>query len=204
MYINNEGQFTQFWCRPSLKNEEQWAFDAVTYYYIEQALQKDFYVIKESIGGSAVDLARSSYNGLYWSADSLWLSNNTSANNGGKSLLKGLSNNIRRCIDNVLDTLSSGYEVKCLLWHQGENDHGSGKKYYKNMKNIVAYVRDSLTVITGDSSYLNLPVICGTISTKSKGYDAELINSIYRIAAEDDNFHVVDMSDGTLLDSYHF
>ena len=56
----------------------RWAYDAVTYYWLEQALQKEFYVIKWSLGGTAIDTGCSSTSGKYWSADPKWLAANHS------------------------------------------------------------------------------------------------------------------------------
>lgn len=82
------GEFETFW--PRMVHQARpgrWAYDAVTYYWLEQALQKDFYVIKWSLGGTAIDTGCSSTSGKYWSADPKWLAANHSTATGGKSLL---------------------------------------------------------------------------------------------------------------------
>ena len=107
--------FETFWPRmvhPSRPG--RWAYDAITYYWLEQALQKDFYVIKWSLGGTAIDTGCSSTSGKYWSADPKWLAANHSTATGGKSLLLSFTESISACIDNKLDKLSEGYEIKAF------------------------------------------------------------------------------------------
>ena len=73
------GKFETFWPRMVHKARPgRWAYDAVTYYWLEQALQKEFYVIKWSLGGTAIDTGCSSTSGKYWSADPKWLAANHS------------------------------------------------------------------------------------------------------------------------------
>ena len=53
--------FETFWPRMvHPKRPGRWAYDAVTYYWLEQALKRDFYVIKWSLGGTAIDTGCSS------------------------------------------------------------------------------------------------------------------------------------------------
>ena len=183
----------------------RWAYDAVTYYWLEQALQKDFYVIKWSLGGTAIDTGCSSTSGKYWSADPKWLAANYSTATGGKSLLLSFTENISACIDNKLDKLPEGYEIKAFLWHQGESDRHKGKNYYKNLKDVVAYVRNFLVEKTGNKRYKKLPFICGTVSRSNKQYSADVEAALYKLAKEDKNFYVIDMSKAELQrDQLHF
>lgn len=148
------GKFEIFWPRMVHKARPgRWAYDAVTYYWLEQALQKEFYVIKWSLGGTAIDTGCSSTSGKYWSADPKWLAANHSTATGGKSLLLSFTENISACIDNKLDKLPEGYEIKAFLWHQGESDRHKGKNYYKNLKAVVTYVRSFLVEKTGNKRY---------------------------------------------------
>ena len=101
------GKFETFWPRMVHKARPgRWAYDAVTYYWLEQALQKEFYVIKWSLGGTAIDTGCSSTSGKYWSADPKWLAANHSTATGGKSLLLSFTENISACIDNKLIRLA--------------------------------------------------------------------------------------------------
>ena len=44
------------------KKAARFAYDAITYYLVEQALQKPFYVIKQAEGGTSIDPACKSTN----------------------------------------------------------------------------------------------------------------------------------------------
>lgn len=183
----------------------RWAYDAVTYYWLEQALQKDFYVIKWSLGGTAIDPGCSSTGGKYWSADPTWLAANHSTATGGKSLLLSFTEEISSCIDNKLSRLPQGYKIKAFLWHQGESDRRKGKNYYENLKAVVAYVRRFLVEKTGKKKYAKLPFICGTVARGNKQYSADAEEALYRLAKEDKNFYVIDMADAELQrDQLHF
>lgn len=203
--IQTDG-FETFWPRmvhPSRPG--RWAYDAVTYYWLEQALQKDFYVIKWSLGGTAIDTGCSSTSGKYWSADPKWLAANPSTLTGGKSLLRSFTEEIGICIDNKLSKLPEGYEIKAFLWHQGESDRHRGKNYYKNMKAVVDYVRNYLVEKTGNKQYRQLPFICGTVARSNKQYNADVESALHKLAKEDKNFYVIDMSEAELQrDQLHF
>ena len=200
------GTFETFWPRmvhPARPG--RWAYDAVTYYYLEQALQEDFYVVKWSLGGTAIDTTATSTSRKYWSADAKWLSKNHSTATGGRSLLLSFTENIGACIDNHLSTLPQGYEIKAFLWHQGESDRHKGKNYYKNLKGVVDYVRNYLVEKTGNKNYRKLPFICGTVARSNKQYSADVEAAMYQLAKEDKNFYVIDMSKAELQkDQLHF
>ena len=202
----NTGHFELFYPRIINKNKPgRWAYDAVTYYWLEQALEKDFYVIKTSLGVTAINLSSKSTGGKYWSADKDWLSENKATTDGGKSLLLSFTENINTSIDSTLSKLPEGYDIKAFLWHQGESDCNRGDSYYNNLKQVIEYVRNFLYLKTGNKKYKKLPFICGTISHKNKRYDKNVENAMYRLANEDNNVFVIDMSDGELQrDELHF
>ena len=183
----------------------KWGYDAIVYYLIEKSLRSDFYVIKESLGGTAIDTHCSSNNGMYWSADKDFLASTSASDKGGKSLLKAFTENIGSCIDNVLSHEKNGYQIKAFLWHQGESDKKMADNYYDNLKAVVSYVRDYLVEKTGDERYRHLPFVCGTFSRDSRDRSEVIVSALYKLEAEDENFHVVDISDGSLLsDRLHF
>lgn len=204
--ISGDGRFERFWPRvakPTDKN--RWGFDAIVYYLIDQHIKRDFYVIKESLGGTAIDTACVSNNGMYWNASSEYLAANAAADKGGKSLLKAFTENIGACIDNELSHKKNGFVIKAFLWHQGESDKKMAAHYYDNLKAVVAYVRNYLVEKTGDRRYAQLPFICGTFSKESCDRSEEIVRALYRLAEEDPNFHVVDASDITIQrDQLHF
>lgn len=204
--LSGAGRFETFWPRMDHpRNPHRWAYDAVVYYEIEQALQKPFYVIKESLGGTAIDTTCQSTGKMYWSANPEFLARTAAADKGGQSLLKAFTDNIGACIDQQLSRLEGGYDIRVLLWHQGESDRKAPWRYYENLKAVVAYVRNYLVAKTGDATYALLPVVCGTYAKNSRGYKKEIVDALYRLQSEDANFHVVDVSDATLRDDkMHF
>lgn len=203
--IQTDG-FELFW--PRMMHQARpgrWAYDAVTYYWLEQALQKDFYVVKWSVGGTAIDTGCRSTSNKYWTANPEWLKANHSTLTGGASLLLSFTEEISKCIDEKLSKLPEGYEIKAFLWHQGESDRHKGKNYYNNLKEVVAYVRNFLVEKTGDKKYKKLPFICGTVARSNKQYSADVEEAQYKLAKEDKNFHVIDMSGAELQrDQLHF
>ncbi len=204
--ISGGGRFERFWPRVAKPdNTARWGYDAVVYYLIDRQIKRDFYVIKESLGGTAIDTACASTSGMYWSASSEFLASTAAADKGGKSLLKAFTENIGACIDSELSHLKEGYDVKAFLWHQGESDKKMAGHYYDNLKAVVAYVRNYLVKKTGDGRYARLPFICGTYSLKSRDRSEQVVNALYRLAEEDPNFHVVDIEDATIQrDRLHF
>lgn len=160
------GQFELFWPRIINKNKPgRWTYDAVTYYWLEQSLKEDFYVIKESLGGTAIDLA----------------------------------------IDKSLSKMNGKYEFKAMLWHQGESDRHASRKYYDNLKAVIAYVRQHLVEKTGDKRYAQLPIILGGISHKSRGWSQGVKDAQKRLQAEDKNIHLVEVPNTEMQkDNIHF
>jgi lysophospholipase L1-like esterase len=169
---------------------------------LEQLWQQPFYVIKHTDGGTAIDPAcKSSTHGLFWSADPAFLASTTSASHGGKSLLKAFE----RQIDDCLKNLPKNYDVKCLIWHQGESDQQAADRYYDNLSAVIQHIRQHLANVTGEKKYHQLPVICGTYATGSRQRSQQVVDALMRLEREDKHFHVVDASDLPLLrDRLHF
>lgn len=182
--------------------EASWGFDAVVYHQLEQLWQQPFYVIKHTDGGTAIDPAcKASTHGLFWSADTAFLNRTTSASHGGKSLLKAFC----RQIDDCLPNLPENYDIKCLIWHQGESDQPAADRYYENLKAVVAYIRQHIVEKTGNEKYGRLPVVCGTFAKGSRQASPAVAAALYRLAADDKYFFVVDASDLSLQrDRLHF
>lgn len=203
---SGNGQFEPF--SPRIYNQNKpgrWAYDAVVYYLLEQQLQRPFYIIKESLGGTAIDTLCQSNSNMHWSAAHTYLSRTAASDKGGLSLLKAFTENIGACIDNHLSKLPEGYDIKAMLWHQGESDRTQADRYYDNLKAVIAYVRNYLVVRTGQQKYAHLPVICGTFAKGSKQGSEKVVEAMLRLQCEDPNFHVVDASDATLQkDQIHF
>lgn len=204
--LSGKGQFELFWPRINNKNNpNRWAYDAVVNYWLEQSLGRDFYVIKESLGGTAIDPSCPSTNKMYWSADPAFLDSTKAADKGGKSLLKAFTENIGACIDNKLSKLKGGYEIKAFIWHQGESDRHQAGKYYKNLKGVVTYVRQYLVKKTGNKKYADLPVIIGGIVFSGRGHHNSVAEAQIQLTREDKNVHYVEVHDATLQsDNMHF
>lgn len=200
------GQFELF--RPRIFNKNmpgRWAYDAVTYFWLEKSLHRDFYVVKESLGGTAIDLHAKSNQGMYWNADAAFLDTTKASDHGGKSLLKAFTENIGACIDRQLSKSKKGYEIKALIWHQGETDKGRGDSYYDNMKGVIDYVRTYLVRKTGEQRYASLPVILGGIPHKSRGYDKGVEQAKERLASTVESVYYVPVDEATLRsDHLHF
>lgn len=204
--VSGGGCFERFWPRIVKSNKkDRWGYDAIVYYMIDRRVKRDFYVIKESLGGTAIDTSCVSNNKMYWNASPQYLASTTAADKGGHSLLKAFTENIGACIDNELSKQKGGFEIKAFLWHQGESDKKMSAHYYDNLKALVAYVRNYLVKKTSDERYSRLPFICGTYSLKSRDRSEQVVEAMYRLAKEDPDFYVVDASDLTLQnDRLHF
>ena len=202
-YETADGTFVPFSPRVAKPGIEQsWGFDAMVYHQLEEHWQRPFYVIKHTDGGTAIDpdCKRSTHH-LYWSADSMFLRSTTSASHGGRSLLKAFEQQI----DDCLPHLPQDYDIKCLVWHQGESDCEAPDRYYENLKAVVAHLRQHLAATTGKKKYLCLPVVCGTYAKGSRMRTPQVVEALERLQREDPNFHVVDAADLTLQrDRLHF
>lgn len=201
---SNSGSFTPFYPKGRI-TEGLWAYDAVTYYWLGQSFLQPFYVIKYAVGGTSIQYPKTmSQKGRYWSADPDFLSKTTSYEKGGHSLLLSFTDAIDEAIDNTLSKLKGGYQIDAFLWHQGESDGKYDDKYYENLKEVVAYVRKHLTEKTG-KDYTNLPFIFGSIPVTNRDYSPVVDFSMKRIAEEDPNAYLVDMSRQHLQgDHLHF
>ena len=201
----SEGVFRKFWPeRESAKG--QFAYDAIVYYWVEQALKQDFYVVKHAMGGTSIDPSCKSSGDHHWSADPTWLAANTSANEDGHSMLKAFVSNIGKSLD-AITAKGEAYDVKCMIWHQGESDRsGIGPDgYHDNLQAVVQYVRSYLVEKTGKQKYATLPFICGTVPKNSKQYNKKVYDALFTLQSEDPNFHVIETSPGSFIgDQLHF
>lgn len=201
-----EGKFELFWPRIINKNKPgRWTYDAVTYYWLEQSMKADFYVIKESLGGTAIDTSCKSTNKMYWCASPEYLDSVAASDKGGKSLLKALCENIDLAIDNSLSKMKGDYEFKAMLWHQGESDRHASGKYYENLKAVIAYIRQHLVEKTGNKKYAQLPILLGGISHKSREWSQGVEAGQKKLQSEDPNVYLIEVPDATLQqDIMHF
>ncbi|MBQ8454015.1 MAG: hypothetical protein IJ537_01550 [Bacteroidaceae bacterium] len=197
------GKFAPYMPYTDNNTTSRCGFDAIVYHLIEQALHERFFVIKESRGGTAIDTRCSSTGNLWWNAAPEWLA--TAAPRSGHSLALEFTENIGLCIDGALSQLEEGYQIKCIMWHQGESDRTQAASYHDNLQGLVSYLRSWLVEKTGDERYATLPFIAGTVNRSSTQYNAVVEQAVHQLAEEDANFHVVDMSDCKLgSDNLHF
>lgn len=210
---NELGAFKKYVPMYEGNTSEMCGFDAIVYNHIADKTGNSFYVIKESKGGTAIDTLCSSSASLYWNATPEWLEKAGIANHNketkesiGKSLLLQLEANIDACIDNVLSKIDEGYEIKCVMWHQGESDRKQGENYYGNLRRLVEHLRSHIVEKTGNISYSKLPFIAGSVNKASRQYNRNVEAAKVRLAGEDPDFHVVNL-DGCELrddDKLHF
>lgn len=172
---------------PGAKSEsEMYGFDIIAAAMLAEYTGKTIYIVKRSLGGTAIDITGSNGGG-YWTPiveDIIT----------GRKLIEELK-------IKVLNAMSSNpnLEPKAILSHQGEGDSTAlaKVKYYQNKKNVMRYER-------GIVANPKLPYIFGTIAPISQQYTAEVDAAFHKIAAEDKFAYLVDMHDGTLFDPYHF
>ena len=203
---DKEGVFRPFW--PEMEGRGagagRFAYDAITYYLVEQALQQPFYVIKQAEGGTSIDPACRSTNNHHWSADVAFLDSTQSVNMGGLSLLKALESNIDKSID-ALKAQGLDPDIKCMLWHQGESDRGKAAQYHDNLKAMVGHIRQHLVEKTGNKKYAALPFLCGAVPANSKQYKIQVEDAKMQLAKEDKNFHYIPLEEATFIgDQLHF
>ena len=197
------GKLTPYMPYTDNNSTSRCGFDGIVYHLIEEALGERFYVIKESRGGTPIDTRCSSGSNLWWCADPTWLS--TASPRSGHSLTLEFVENIGLCIDNVLSKLEEGYDIQCIMWHQGESDRTQSASYHDNLRQLVSYLRTYLVNKTGEERYATLPFIAGTVNRSSTQYNAQVEEAVLQFEKEDPNFHVVDMSDCKLgSDVLHF
>lgn len=192
----------------TFESNGRFAFCDVTNYFIDQAATSDFYAIKCAYGGTAIDTAATYSHLPVWCADSTWIANNKAYRgdiNTGKSLTKSLTEGFDDCVDVTLGKLDGGYDVKAIMWHQGESDRSKAGNYYKNFKDMINYMRNAIYEKTGKEKDKTLPFIFGTVSHNSKQYSETVENAQKQVAKELENVYYIDMSDaGLRSDALHF
>lgn len=197
-----DGTFSAFEFGP------RFAFCDIVNYYLGKALKTDFYAVKCTYGGTAIAPGATHEHLPVWYADSAWLSNNKAyrgKESGGKSLTLALTDGFTECVATTLSKLTDGYDVKAIMWHQGESDRRKADDYYDNFKEMITFMRRQIYEVTGDEKDLTLPFIFGTVSHKSKQYSRGVEEAQLRVASELPNVYAIDLSYADLLpDVLHF
>jgi len=201
---SGNGEFGQ----RTFESGTRFAFCDITHYFIEKALQTDFYGIKCAYGGTAIDTAATYAHLPVWCADAEWIARNNAYRGDietGKSLTKSLTEGFSACVNTTLGKLGQGYDVKAIMWHQGESDRSKAGNYYKNFKDMILYMRNSVYEMTGKEKDKSLPFVFGTVPRNSKQYSSGVEAAQLQVAAELPNVYYIDMSDaGLRSDALHF
>ena len=193
---------------------ERYAFCDVTNYWIDQAVSEDFYAIKCAYGGTAIAPGVTVAKLPIWYADAEWMTTHNAykgdditqeayANNN--SLTKNLTEGVASLIDGTLAALDAGYDVKAIMWHQGESDRNASGSYYTNFKTMIQFMRQAIYAKTGDEADLTLPFIFGTVCRRSTQYSTGVEEAQKQVARDVENVYCIDMKNATLLpDNLHF
>lgn len=206
MYDNvttvRDGQMALY--SPDANNAKYFAFDAVVNYWLDQIYQQPVYAIKCTCGGTALDTLARPAKVPIWYAGEDWLSRHKAfaghAVTGDNSLAKALIEGVNACISTTISKDKNGYDIKAILWHQGESDRPSSaaKDYEKNFRQLITYLRQHIYEITGDENDKELPFIFGTVPTNSKQYSDEVNKAQRKIASELKNVWFVDLGETPL------
>lgn len=193
---------------------ERYAFCDVTNYWIDKAVSQDFYAIKCAYGGTAISPGVTVEKLPIWYADAEWMTTHNAycgqditqeEYKNNNSLTKNLTDGVASLINGTLAALDAGYDVKAIMWHQGESDRNAAGSYYENFKTMIAYMRNAIYAKTGDEADKTLPFIFGTVCRRSTQYNATVEAAQKQVASEDPNCYVIDMQNATLLsDNLHF
>jgi len=183
------------------RKNDRYAFCDITNYWIEQALQTEFYAVKCAYGGTALDPTARPQKVPTWCIDDEWLAiHNAYAGQNieldsfkmNNSLAKGLVERFRLLEQITLNKLREGYEVKAIMWMQGESDSKpktAENQYYERLKKLISYFRTNIAPCH---------FILATMPHKSRQYSRVIENAHYRLARELPYVHLVDMSGSTL------
>lgn len=187
---------------------KRFAFCDITNYYLDQALGTDFYAIKCAYGGTSITPGATHAHLPVWYADKQWISENKAYSGNideGKSLTLALTDGFRQLHDETLSKLKDGYDVKAIMWHQGESDRKKAGDYYKSLSDMISFMRQEIYSVTGDKNDLTLPFILGTVPHDSKQYSAGVEEAQLKAAKEIPNVYVIDLSFAGLRgDALHF
>lgn len=186
---------------------DRFAFCDVTNYLIDKSMKRDFYAVKCTYGGTAITPGATEPGKPIWYADADWLKENRahSSKGGGQSLTLALTEGFAKCADSTLSRLPGGYDVKAIMWHQGESDRSKADDYYRNFKEMITFMRQQVYEVTGRKKDKKLPFIFGTVSHASRQYNPVVEAAQLRVAKELPNVYAIDLSDaGLLSDGLHF
>ncbi len=187
------------------------AFCDVTNYFIDKASSKDFYSIKCTYGGTSITPGQYKESEAGWKpvwyADSAWIAANRAYNStdGGLSLALSLTDGFAKCARETLARIKGGYDVKAIMWHQGESDCKKAEEYYKNFRDMITFMRERIYAVTGKEKDRTLPFIFGTVPHGSRLYSPVVEAAQLKVARELPNVYPIDLRNVPLKkDVLHF
>ena len=191
----------------NFKFGDTFAFCDVTNYFIDSALNTDFYAIKCTYGGTAIAPGITEAGKPIWYANRNWIKGNKAhcSGKGGMSLTLSLTEGFTKCVDTTLSHLPDGYDVKAIMWHQGESDRNKADDYYQNFKDMITFMREQIYSVTKNEKDKTLPFIFGTVSHASHQYNPVVEAAQFKVARELPNVYAIELSDtGLQVDKLHF
>lgn len=198
----------RFGGRTFSENRGRWSYCDVVNHLLDSTLNAAFYSIKAAVGGTSIDSVAGGPKRPSWYAGREWLASNRAYSGDvatGRSLTKSLMEGFALCVDSTLSRLPQGYDVKAIMWHQGESDRHAAADYYRNFKEMICYMRETISRVTGREEYMTLPFIFGTVPHASRQYSRGVEEAQRRVAAELPNVYCVDLSEAWLgPDNLHF
>lgn len=123
---------------------ERYAFCDVANYWIDQATNSDFYAIKCAYGGTAIAPGVTAEKLPIWYADAEWMQTHYAykgdditqpAYANYNSLTKNLTEGFASLVEGTLKAINGGYDVKAIMWHQGESDRNAAShlRHYRRI-----------------------------------------------------------------------
>lgn len=173
-----------------------WAYDLFLYKSMIDYLRvsdptNQMYVIKQSIPGTSISVDAKPTSPGYWDVFFEKIPSNKPA------ITKEWE---KRLITILASGAAANFDIRCVVWHQGESDQGDPDNYYQNLRNLIWYVR----------GVLNMPKlmwILGGINTSSTSFNQKVQNAKIKLASEDPYIQYVEVLNGTQYlnpDSLHW
>lgn len=164
-----------------------YAYDAIAAYLLAQYKSQTVYLIKRAQGGTAIS-TKGTDGGGYWTPFT-------------ENIPTGKNKLIEEFKTKILNALAAtpDLEIKGCIYHQAEGDwlYPAAVEFFQGFKDVIAFTRG----IVGNPK---LPFIFGTVAPVSAQYSPIVNAAFQKVFAEDKFAFLIDMSDGTLLDAYHF
>lgn len=187
---------------------KRFCYQDVVNYLLDETATEPFYAIKCALGGTAIAPGVTAAKLPLWYADAGWIATAPAydgTNGNTASLARSLTEGFAKLARTTLSRLPQGYDVKAVLWHQGESDRHAGADYYLNLTTLIQYVRREVYRVTGREKDLGLPFILGGVPRDSRQYSQRVEDAKRRAALTVRNVYYVNL-DGTSLrsDRLHF